>query len=412
MNSEYYDILGVDKKATSEEINKQRKKLIIRNHPDKVKDPEKKKEAEDKTKQINEAYDVLSNPQKREIYDRFGKEGLSGDGPSSGAGFPGGFPFSSMGDFPFGNLGDMMGKKKKMIQPIKMMVKLTLEQVLLGGKIDENIERFSICKPCDNTGFTDKQKHNCQKCGGSGMCLINKQLGPGMIQRIQQTCQECQGSGFDKKNPNKCAICQGSGITKENFKFSFEIKQGLSKGEQIIIKEKGHEAVLEKNPERGDIIIIIDELEHSSYKRGTDLNGYQDILNLECDITLKLEEALCGFTKTFTYLDGKDYQISSDDIIHNCTYRIIKNYGMFHKNGYKRGDLYLRFIVDQTQHISLEKKKLIHKLLTGKDLDLDKIYERPDNHREMYDLSDHNMDEHHVYESDDDSQETVNCTHQ
>ena len=85
---------------------------------------------------------------------------------------------------------------------------------------------------------------------------------------------------------------------------------------------------------------------------------------------------------------------------------------MIHKNGYKRGDLYLRFIVDKTKHISLEKKKQIHQLLTGKDLDLNKIYERQENHREMYDIEDHNMDEHHLYESDDDAKETVNCTHQ
>src|SRR5438046_759399 len=148
-NLSYYEILGVGKTASDEELKKKKRELAIKYHPDRL--PEDKKDwGTEMFKKVQEAYDVLSDPKKRKIYDKFGKEGLQNGGmdPTMGG-------FNPEDLFP----GIFKSKKNNKIAPIKIRLDVSLENLYLGKEFDYEIERFTLCKNCDNTGFSDKQKH-------------------------------------------------------------------------------------------------------------------------------------------------------------------------------------------------------------------------------------------------------------
>jgi DnaJ family protein A protein 2 len=180
--NKYYELLGVDKKATTEEIRKAFRKKALKEHPDKGGDPEKFKE-------VTGAYEVLSNPEKRQLYDDYGEEGVKNGGPPGGAGFGGLFEmFGGGGRKP---TGPKKGKAKL------MELDVTLEEIFNGAMKNVKITRDRICEPCEGKGGKNVTK--CAKCKGQGMVTKLVQLGPGMYSQSQGRCGDCDGLGESMK---------------------------------------------------------------------------------------------------------------------------------------------------------------------------------------------------------------------
>ena len=286
---DYYKILGVSKDATEEEIKKKYKKLALKFHPDKNigKSEKEQKEAEEKFKEINEAYDTLSSPDKRAKYDN----PMSG---FDGAGFDfGGFdPFSA-----FGGFGDFMGgfgRQNKQGpakgQSIRINLRLTLEDVLNGVTKTIKYKRKEPCSHCGGSGKTSKTKEEtCTSCGGTGM--IYTQNGPFTTMR---TCDKCGGSG--KKITNPCSHCGGSGLEDKFNQLDINIPKGTFEGAQYIINEQGN-APLHNEGVYGDLVIVISEEPHETFIR--------DGANLIVEIEIPVIDAILGCVTEVPTLDGK-----------------------------------------------------------------------------------------------------------
>jgi DnaJ family protein A protein 2 len=369
----YYEILEVSKDASHEEIKKKRKELSIKYHPDKL--PSDKQEwGTNKIQKINEAYNVLSDPEKRKIYDQYGKAGLDGNPGFNQHGFDIHDIFNGFG---------FMGKSSKAqkIPPIRAPINVTLEEIFNGKTTTCEIERLSLCKKCDGTGFTDKQSHKCNTCQGKKMVFHTIQLGPGMFQKTQMPCHVCKGSGNDLKSSSLCKDCDGESVKKEMYTVTVEIKPGSRNGDAIEIMGQGHELPQEQlKGKRGDVIIIINELPHSVFKRGISFNGHIKPANLLIEVELTLCEGLCGFSKEFKYLDGTTKYIDHYDIIKDGDLKIIRGLGLPYRNKpYSKGDLYVKFSLKypQDSELSNDQKIKIYEILTKKKYDSSKIHKLP-----------------------------------
>lgn len=399
----YYDILGVSKDATEEEIKKKRKVLIQKYHPDKM-PTEKKEWAEELIKEINEAYEILSNPKKRDIYDRYGKEGLNaneGDGNFN--------PDEIFSHF-FGQ------KRKSTIPPIKVPVDVTLEEIFKGKNVTKPVERYGLCETCNNTGFEDKQKHTCKNCKGKGILHVMRQLRPGMLQQLQIECEQCDGTGNDKSSQNikKCKLCEGNGVIKEKYAATIKIEPGTCKGDIIEIENEGHELPkeIQDKQKRGSIIFVINEVSHEIYKRGVVLKGSMNPANLAMDVTIELHEALCGFVKCIKYLDGSDIYIDQHEVTKDGELKIIIGKGLPYKNKpYKYGDLFVKFHVNYPKFLTENTKGKIYELLTYKKYDSSSIHKIP---KDKFAIDLKNVDnynvEHYQCNDDDDDDDEDGCT--
>ena len=371
----YYDILEIPKTATAKEIKSAYRRLATKYHPDKL--PEDKKEwGTQKLKELNEADSVLSNPEKRKIYDQFGKEGLEGGMPGGMPnGFPGGFP-GGFGGFPgMDNIfGQFMKKPKKEMAPIKVLVELTLEEIYNGKHVEQEINRFNVCKPCEGTGFSDKKNHECTLCNGKGKINRVMQLGPGVMQQMTSPCPNCNGTGssLDASKHPVCKECNGTKIISEKFTINLDIPRGVHNEEVITIKDMGHEMPADmKNDKytRGPVHVIISEKPHELFKRGISVNGNVDISNMLITIKLSLVESLCGFKKSITHLDGREIVIVETDQIKDGDIKCIIGEGMVsHKKYSAKGDLFVKYEVETT-HLSFKQKSDIYNILTGLNYD-------------------------------------------
>ncbi|QKF93745.1 DnaJ chaperone protein [Fadolivirus algeromassiliense] len=406
----YYDILGVSKNATIEEIKLKRKELSKKYHPDKL-PAEKREQGTERFKKITEAYEVLSDPEKRNIYDQHGKEGLKAHAD--------GFNFNGGGFDPTEIFGDIFGKRKQQsvrVPPIQIRVNVTLEDVFTGKDFIQEIERFSVCNICDNTGFEDKGKHDCTVCKGSGFKMEMRQIGPGMIQQFQRPCNNCEGSGKDNKFP-KCNKCNGKGLVEEKVKLSFKVEQGMCKGDIIEIKNEGHE--LPKDVpglyRRGDVMFVVNEIPHETFKRGVVYDGKMNPANIAIEVELQLHEALCGFVRSFKYLDGTQMYIDNYDIVKDGDVKIIKNKGLPQKNRtYLSGDLFVKFKVTYPENIADNTKSKLFELLTGKKYNSSTVHKLPSDAYtvDMKDVKDYVPNDNYYDEDDDHQEGGVQCAQQ
>jgi DnaJ family protein A protein 2 len=415
----FYDILEVSKEATLAELKKKKKELLLKHHPDRLTTPEEKEHGEIMSKKINEAFEVLSDAEKRTAYDKFGRASLGPGSPfgPDGPFAPGGAFNGGGGGFPAFNpqeiFENMFGGARhqqqapQKIQPIQIQIDMTYEDIYNGQKFTREIERTSPCIKCDGTGFEDKQRHNCQMCQGRGTKVEIKQIGPGMIQQVRGTCMDCQGSGNDKKSPAKCKKCKGDATIEEKHTVTFDIPQGVYPGDNIIIKNQGNVST-RSSTIRGDVIISVNELEHTTFKRGIVHNGKLNPANLAIEIELQLHEALCGFVKKFKHLDGEDIYIDQYEVVKDGELKVIKNRGLPYKGkSYQYGDLFVKFRIkypDGFNENELLKKKL-YEILTSAKYDSNKIHKIPkDKHSiELENIEDYNNDADNInpaYESD------------
>jgi DnaJ family protein A protein 2 len=362
--SDFYDLLGVSREASKEDISKAYRRMALKYHPDRnLDDPEK---AAEMFKKVGRAYEVLSDEDKKSIYDRFGEEGLN-NGDGAGGGMPQGFsPFDLFGGMfggpggpfrPFGpgGPGGPGGPKGDDLGNVSINIKCSLKETYTGHKKYENIERLVFCNGCDNTGFKDKKNHICGNCSGKGIQILVHQIGPGMVQHSTRTCISCKGTGNDSNHPT-CIKCNGKKRIVEMIRVDFEIKKGMKSGMNFVIRGKGHQI---SKDSYSDLIITLEVQNDSIYtRRGNHLYRKLDI---------SLRKALLGFEMILEHLDGKKIVIKSCEIIKPNSTRVIPKLGFLSNEGLY-GDYYIEFNVVFPERFSSKQLKALD-LVLHKDLD-------------------------------------------
>ena len=276
---DYYEVLGVDKTATAEEIKKAYRQKAIQYHPDKNPGD---KEAEEKFKEAAEAYEVLSDHEKRKKYDQFGFAGMGGAGGfNGGQGMSMEDIFSQFGDI-FGgagfDLGDLFGggrssgsrggQRVRRGSDLRVKVKLTLEEIAKGTEKKIKVRKLVTCPACHGTGSADgSQGDVCPTCKGTGRTVRTQRGIFGMMQ-VQEECPTCHGEGRIIKN--KCPKCNGEGVIRDEEIITINIPAGVSGGMQLTVQGKGNAAPHGGVP--GDLLVLIEEEEHKDFVRdGNDL---------------------------------------------------------------------------------------------------------------------------------------------
>jgi len=335
--SSYYDILGVSKDADDQTIKKAYTKLSLKYHPDKCAN---KEEGLVKMQEINEAYNILKDKEKRQKYDMFGKDGLE-DHQN---------PFEHM----------FRKQEREIVPPIKIQIQVELKDIFLGKKETITFERQNMCTDCDGTGCKNKIRSACQNCDGQGKSIKIIRQGSNVIQTVTN-CDSCKGSGINK-NAEICNKCKGNCLFAETFTYEFNIPKGSS--DNIIISNIGHEIPVKmRNSDiyRGKVVLILVEKPHPIFEHeGNDLF-------MKMDITLA--EALCGFNKTIEHVDGRKLAFIQTNPINPGDTKILANEGL-PIDTYSNGSLHIILNVKFPNDLSNEEKKILYKILTkGKNLD-------------------------------------------
>lgn len=351
---DYYDILGVSKSADEQEIKKAYRKLAIKYHPDKNPD---NKEAEEKFKEAAEAYEVLSNAEKRARYDRFGHQGVGGAG-SAGQGF-GGMNmediFSQFGDIfgdsGFGGFGrqSQNGRRVQKGTNLRIKVKLTLEEIANGVEKKIKVNKLVSCKSCSGSGAENGSSFsNCGTCGGSGRItrVTNTILGQ---MQTAATCHSCNGEG--RLITNKCKSCHGDGVVRAEDTISINIPAGVSEGMQLSVSGKGNAAP--RGGINGDLIISIEEIPHAELQR--------DGNNLYYNCHINFADATLGTTVEIPTIDGKA-KFKIEPGTQSGKILRLRNKGLPEINSYGRGDLLVDISVWTPQTLSADEKELLEKL--------------------------------------------------
>lgn len=327
-NKALYEILEVPLTATTEEIKKAYKKKAMKYHPDKGGDPEKFKE-------ISGAHEILTNQEKREIYDKYGLEGLK-DG-----GGPGGMdPFDIFGSLFGGGMGGRGGKggpkQMKKTKPTLKEVKVTLEDVYVGKMSKVTIQRNRACAACDGKGAANVKK--CTTCKGVGIIEKVVQIAPGFLSSSRGACHDCRGEGVKMDKDTICKECKGNKIVQDTKTIEVPIEQGCPDSHQSVFHGEGDEI---PGTMAGDMVAQITIEPHAKFERkGADLFYKKKIL---------LYEALTGCYFQLTHLDGKKIDIITKpgEIITPGTMKQLNRKGMpFHKDAMSYGNLYIQFEIE------------------------------------------------------------------
>mgnify|MGYP003294958810 CR=1 FL=1 len=360
---DYYEVLGVDKSASADEIKKAYRKLAIQYHPDK--NPGNK-EAEEKFKEAAEAYSVLSDADKKARYDQFGHAGVEGAGPDFSGGFGNlndilndlfggafGGGFGGFGGFGGGFGGARGGQRQQKVyrgRDIRVRVKLTLEEIAKGVEKEISIEKSVPCTECGGKGAKNSSDiKTCSACNGTGQVqrVANSIFGQTVT---YSTCQQCGGEGKVITNP--CRSCGGTGLVRKRETIKVKIPAGVEAGMQLTIQGEGHAA--KNNGINGDLLVVIEEQEHQDLKREGN--------NLYYTKVISLPDAILGAEVEVPCLDGP-YKIKVDAGTQSGTVVRLRNKGLPTVNGYGgTGDMYVKFAVWIPKKLDREDKAVIESL--------------------------------------------------
>ncbi|KAF4353307.1 hypothetical protein G4B88_015261 [Cannabis sativa] len=271
-NTRLYDVLGVSNNASPDDLKKAYKKAAMKNHPDKGGDPEKFKE-------VGQAYEVLSNPEKRALYDEYGEDGLKNGMDYDDDFMNGADPFDLFNSFFNGNgFNKRSGKKRSgdIVKPLRV----SLEDLYLGTSKKISISRNVICSNCNGKGSKSGNSIICSGCQGRGMKVMTKLLGPNVVQQSQSVCKDCKGNGEIISEEDRCFTCKGEKVVQEKKIKEVIVDIGMQNGQKITFSGESDKA---PDTEPGDVVFVIEQKEHPKFKR----NG----VDLFYDHTLILAEA-------------------------------------------------------------------------------------------------------------------------
>lgn len=348
---DYYETLGVDSNADAGEIKKAYRKLAMKFHPDQNKD---NPQAEDKFKEINEAYDVLKDEQKRSAYDRYGSaafDGSAGGGAGGfGAGFGGGSGFSDIFEDMF---GDFMGGSRSRSRPgpmrgsdLQYTLEMTLEDAHKGKEAKIKIPVNDTCDSCNGTGSADGGKtHICETCGGSGR--IRQQQG---FFTIERTCPTCHGEGVSIKNP--CKACGGSGRIHKSKTLKVKIPAGVETGRRIRLSGEGEAGV--RGGPRGDLYVMINLKPHKLFQR--------DGANLFCRVPITVTRAALGGEIEVPTIDGTRAGVKIPAGTQNGQQLRMRGKGMRTIRSDARGDMYIEIYVETPVNLNKKQQDLMREL--------------------------------------------------
>ena len=362
---DYYEVLEVNKNATDEELKKAYRRLAKKYHPDA--NPNNKAEAEAKFKEVNEAYETLSDPQKRRMYDQFGADGPQGFGGAGGPFGNGTYTYSTGFDgfSDFGDLGDIFstffgggfggnsrtrqnGPKKG--TDLRYDLEISFEESFLGTERYVTINRKETCDICHGEG-TKPGTHpeTCSVCHGSGQI---KQVQTTILGQMQttRTCTNCHGTGKVITNP--CENCKGKGTIRKQVRLSVKIPAGVDDNQTIVLKEEGEPG--QNGGSKGDLYILIHVKRHSIYSRkGNDVF---------CDIPITFTQATLGAELKIPMVDGTEETYKIPEATQTSTKFIIKNKGFKNLNSNSQGNFIFTVQVQVPKKLSQEQRELLTKL--------------------------------------------------
>ena len=363
---DYYEVLGVNKNATDEELKKAYRKLAKKYHPDA--NPDNKEEAEAKFKEVNEAYETLSNPQKRRMYDQFGSDGPQGFGGSqggyysyNGSGFNG---FDNFGDF--GDLGDIFssffggsfGGRQNARKPngprkgadLNLHMDITFEESYLGVEKEIIINRNETCNHCHGTGAKPGTSPiKCPDCKGTGQVRQVQNTILGQVQTTR-TCSTCHGTGEVIQEP--CDICKGRGTIRKQPKIKVKIPAGIDDNQTVVLKGEGDPG--EKGGPNGDLYITIRVKKHSIFTRSGN--------NVLCNIPITITQATLGADIEIPMVNGSKEKYKIPEATQTGTKFVIKNKGFKYVNGSSSGDFIFTVIVQTPKKLTKEQRELLVEL--------------------------------------------------
>ncbi len=352
---DYYEVLEVSKGASKEEIKKAYRKKAIKYHPDKNQGD---KAAEEKFKEAAEAYEVLSNDEKRQRYDQYGHAGVGG---AAGGGFGGGMSmddiFSHFGDIfgggfgGFGGFGGSSrgGRRVNKGSNLRVKVKLNLSEIANGAEKKIKVKKYVECKHCSGSGAQDGSSYsNCSTCHGTGQVTRISNTILGQMQ-TSSTCPTCGGEG--KIITNKCNHCAGEGITRDEEIISLNIPAGVEEGMQLSVSGKGNAA--RRGGINGDLLVLIEEEKHPDLVR----DGH----NLIYSLNVSIPDAILGQTAEIPTVDGA-VKVKIEPGTQPGKILRLRGKGLPEVNSYGKGDLLVHIQVFIPKDLSKEERKVVERL--------------------------------------------------
>lgn len=366
---DYYEVLGVSKSASEPEVKKAYRKLAMKYHPDRNKGDE---DAEMKFKEAAEAYEVLSDPQKKARYDQFGHQGLNGGGfggPGGGVGFDNVSDIFShfsdifgggiFGDDIFGGGGGRSRSQRTIGQPgsdLKVRVSLTLEEIAFGTEKKLKIKKYLTCDQCNGSGAeTESDLEICATCNGLGEVRQVTRTILGQMMNVQ-ACPTCRGEGRIIKN--KCSKCYGEGRLKGEETVKINIPSGVANGNYITLRGQGNAGA--RGGEAGDLIVLIEETKHEHFER--------DGNNIYYDLMLSVPDAILGTEVEVPTLKGKA-KVRIEEGTQPGKLLRMKEKGIHGLNNTGIGDEYIRLNVYVPKNLTAEEKKAIETLQGAENFD-------------------------------------------
>ncbi len=347
---DYYEVLGVDKSADADTIKKAYRTLAKKYHPDVNSSPD----AETKFKEINEAYSILSDPDKRAAYDSMGFAAFEngGAGGAGSYGFGGqDFDFSDLFGSFFGGFGGSTRRGNSRNAPrrgddLEEKIRITFEESAFGTKKDVTFARIAKCAECSGSGAAKgSSPETCSRCHGTGQITTTKQTILGMMQ-TSSACPDCRGSGKIIKNP--CSQCKGKGYIKSKNTVSVTIPAGISDGHRLVLKGKGDDG--RNGGPSGDLYLFISVRPHELFERQGD--------DLFCEIPITFYEAALGAEIEVPTLEGKE-KYTIPEGTQTGTEFTLRQKGIININGRSKGNLYFRVVVEVPKSLSSSQKKLL-----------------------------------------------------